>query len=64
MVDIYVKCCKLEDAYNLFDKMPFKDIASWNVVIIGVSRIGSLDGVFNLFVGMRSGENRWYSFKL
>lgn len=53
MVDMYVKCGKVEDAYNLFDKMPVRDIASWNAMIIGFSHIGSLDRVFSLFFGMR-----------
>ncbi|XP_004143574.1 pentatricopeptide repeat-containing protein At4g19191, mitochondrial [Cucumis sativus] len=53
MVDMYVKCGKVDDAYNLFDKMPVRNIASWNAMIIGFSQIGSLDRVFNLFMGMR-----------
>ncbi|KAF5186402.1 Pentatricopeptide repeat-containing protein [Thalictrum thalictroides] len=53
MVDMYIKCNQLDLALKLFDRMPIKDVASWNVMIIGVSQLGFMDRIVGLFVQMR-----------
>lgn len=53
MVDMYAKCNQLDDAYNLFVRMPVRDIASWNAMIVGIAQSGFLDRVLSLFHEMR-----------
>ncbi|KAI4352279.1 hypothetical protein L6164_006548 [Bauhinia variegata] len=53
MVDMYIKCGRLDDAYNLFDTMPVKDVASWNAMLLGFAQSGFLDRVFCLLHQMR-----------
>ncbi|OVA13735.1 Pentatricopeptide repeat [Macleaya cordata] len=53
MVDMYVKCDHLNLAYKLFEKMPERDVASWNVMIMGFAQLGLFDKVLNLFSEMR-----------
>lgn len=53
MVDMYVKCRQLEAANFLFEIMPERDAAAWNVMIMGLSDLGSLDRVLVLFHLMR-----------
>ena len=33
IIAMYGRCWSLEDAYNVFDKIPYKDVASWNSII-------------------------------
>eukprot|EP01018_Ginkgo_biloba_P024571 Gb_15499 [translate_table: standard] len=35
LVDMYVKCGRIEDAQNMFDIMPEHDMVSWTAVILG-----------------------------
>nr|GMC66453.1 pentatricopeptide repeat-containing protein At4g19191, mitochondrial [Ipomoea batatas] len=52
MIDMYVKCGKVDLARVLFDRMPERDIASWNAIIIGYVQIGFVDPVSCLFERM------------
>ncbi|KAJ9170306.1 hypothetical protein P3X46_018423 [Hevea brasiliensis] len=54
MLDMYVKCHQLDMAYNLFVKMPKRDVASWNVMLVGFAQLGFPDKVFHIFQEMRS----------
>eukprot|EP00268_Persea_americana_P011038 TRINITY_DN14582_c0_g1_i4.p1 TRINITY_DN14582_c0_g1~~TRINITY_DN14582_c0_g1_i4.p1 ORF type:complete len:137 (-),score=22.05 TRINITY_DN14582_c0_g1_i4:347-757(-) len=56
MVDMYIKCCRLDSAHFLFERMPERDVASWNVMIMGFSQLGLLDKAFKLFHQMRLSE--------
>ncbi|KVH87630.1 pentatricopeptide repeat-containing protein At3g62890-like [Cynara cardunculus var. scolymus] len=40
LVDMYAKCGNIDKARQLFDKMPQKDISSWNVMICGFATYG------------------------
>ncbi|XP_073065549.1 pentatricopeptide repeat-containing protein At4g19191, mitochondrial-like [Primulina eburnea] len=54
LVDMYVKCNDLECAYNLFDEMSDRDVASWNAIIMGFAQVGFIDSVSSLFNRMRT----------
>ncbi|KAE8687549.1 Pentatricopeptide repeat-containing protein [Hibiscus syriacus] len=53
MADMYVKCGQVDYAYKVFDRMPDRDVAAWNAMLIGFAQLGSLDEVCSLFNGMR-----------
>ncbi|KAL4318967.1 hypothetical protein GQ457_18G001320 [Hibiscus cannabinus] len=53
MVDVYVKCGQVDCAYKVFERMPERDVAAWNAMLIGFAQLGSLGEVFSLFGGMR-----------
>ncbi|KAL4638176.1 hypothetical protein ACB092_03G131000 [Castanea dentata] len=53
MVDMYVKCNQLDDAYNLFVRMSMRDVASWNAILHGFAQSGFLDRVSRLLHDMR-----------
>ncbi|KAE8664128.1 Pentatricopeptide repeat-containing protein [Hibiscus syriacus] len=53
MVDMYGKCGEVDYAYKVFDRMPERDVAAWNAMLIGFAQLGSLDEVFSLLDGMR-----------
>jgi pentatricopeptide repeat protein len=49
LVDMYAKCGSLEDARQLFDKMPQRNVVSWNVMIAGYARNGLCEEALKLF---------------
>ncbi|PRQ48920.1 putative tetratricopeptide-like helical domain-containing protein [Rosa chinensis] len=53
ILDMYVKCNQLGDAYNLFEKITMKDTASYNVMLMGFVQSGFLDKVLCLVHDMR-----------
>lgn len=53
MLDMYFKCQQLTDACLLFDRIPVRDVASWNVMVLGFAQSGFLDKVLGLFRDMR-----------
>eukprot|EP01018_Ginkgo_biloba_P033954 Gb_18015 [translate_table: standard] len=40
LADMYAKCGSIEDARELFDKLPKEDVVSWNVMIAGYAQHG------------------------
>lgn len=52
MVDMYVKCDRLDCAYDVFDEMPYRDVASWNAMLVGFAQMGFLEKVLVLFYNM------------
>ncbi|XP_050207353.1 pentatricopeptide repeat-containing protein At4g19191, mitochondrial-like [Mercurialis annua] len=53
LVDMYMKCHQVELAYKVFVKMPERDVAAWNVMLLGFSQLGFSDRVFWMFREMR-----------
>jgi pentatricopeptide repeat protein len=53
LADMYVKCGSIEDAYDLFDKLPKGDVVSWNVMITGFAQHGYGKEALNFFEQMQ-----------
>jgi pentatricopeptide repeat protein len=49
LVDMYDKCGSLEDARKAFDRMPERNVVSWNAMITGYAQNGRLDEAMELF---------------
>jgi len=43
LIDIYEKCGSTDKAHKLFDRMPQRDVISWNVMIVGLHKMDSLN---------------------
>ncbi|XP_002971551.2 pentatricopeptide repeat-containing protein At1g11290, chloroplastic isoform X1 [Selaginella moellendorffii] len=52
LVDMYGKCGSLDDARMVFDKMPARDIVTWNAMIAAYSQHGQGDKAFELYAEM------------
>eukprot|EP01018_Ginkgo_biloba_P030463 Gb_36435 [translate_table: standard] len=53
LLDMYSKCGSLEIARHVFDKMPERDIVSWNAMIVGYGMHGHGDKALILFEQMQ-----------
>lgn len=53
LVDMYAKCKVIEDAREVFDKMPRRDLVTWTVMIGGYAECGSAYESLVLFDSMR-----------
>jgi pentatricopeptide repeat protein len=40
LIDMYAKCGSIEDAQRVFDRMPTRDVAAWNAMLLGHVRGG------------------------
>ncbi|CAI9303241.1 unnamed protein product [Lactuca saligna] len=49
ILEMYSKCGSMEDAYNMFDKMPQKNLASWDTMITGFAKNGHGDDAIKMF---------------
>eukprot|EP01018_Ginkgo_biloba_P018941 Gb_33115 [translate_table: standard] len=49
LVDMYAKCGSVQNARQLFDRIPRRDIFSWNTMITGYGKCGSLENARQLF---------------
>lgn len=38
-IDMYWKCDRFDYAYDLFEKMPERDVASWNAILVGIAQL-------------------------
>ncbi|KAL0006553.1 hypothetical protein SO802_008055 [Lithocarpus litseifolius] len=54
LVHLYLKCYRLRDAHNLFDKIAQRDVVTWSALIASYSRRGCIHEVKQLFYEMRS----------
>lgn len=53
LVDMYAKCGRLEDAREVFDKLPTKDVVVWNALLNGYAESSSSQRASELFKEMR-----------
>ncbi|KAK9150699.1 hypothetical protein Syun_009008 [Stephania yunnanensis] len=58
LVDMYVKCGRVDVARQVFERMPERDVASWNVMIMGFAEFCGAGEVMGLFRQMRVGGFR------
>ncbi|CAA2935391.1 pentatricopeptide repeat-containing At4g14820 [Olea europaea subsp. europaea] len=54
LVGFYVSCGQISEARLMFDKMSYKDVVTWNIIIDGYCQIGLFDDVFTLVEEMKS----------
>ncbi len=53
LIDMYAKCGSLEDAWIVFNKMPSRDVVSWNAMILGHVKCGQGQKALELFHQMQ-----------
>ncbi|KAK7315376.1 hypothetical protein VNO77_33922 [Canavalia gladiata] len=58
LIDMYSKCGSLKDAQNVFDKIPCKNVASWNAMIDCYGKCGMVASSLELFEKMQE-EGLW-----
>ncbi|XP_077224098.1 tetratricopeptide repeat (TPR)-like superfamily protein [Tasmannia lanceolata] len=58
MVDMYIKSGRLDYSHQLFERMSQRDVASWNVIIMGFVQLGLLHNVSILLHQMRLSESK------
>eukprot|EP00250_Pteridium_aquilinum_P001505 c11700_g1_i1 orf=1658-2854(+) len=49
VIDMYMKCGCLEDAYCAFDKLLKHDVVTWNALIVGISQYDGLEHGYKTF---------------
>lgn len=49
LMDVYVKCGSMRYAYMVFDKMNIRDVASWNIMIMGFGMHGHGKEALSMF---------------
>ncbi|KAH9326989.1 hypothetical protein KI387_007167 [Taxus chinensis] len=49
LLHMYVKCGRIEDAHNMFDKMSERNVIAWNAMIAGHAQHGDLKEALRLF---------------
>ncbi|CAK9238066.1 unnamed protein product [Sphagnum troendelagicum] len=53
LVDMYAKCGSIEDAKRVSNKLPSRDVVSWNVMILGHVKCGQGQKALELFQQMQ-----------
>lgn len=53
LLDVYAKCGCLDNARQLFDEMPNKDVTCWNAIIAGLAQGNRPNEALDLFKEMR-----------
>ncbi|XP_074321215.1 putative pentatricopeptide repeat-containing protein At1g69350, mitochondrial [Silene latifolia] len=53
LLDLYMKCGKIDIAQEIFERNLKKDVVSWNTMILGYGMLGKFEIAINLFEAMR-----------
>ncbi|XP_072970323.1 pentatricopeptide repeat-containing protein At3g13880-like [Typha angustifolia] len=56
LLSMYLKCGNLVHALKLFDRMPVRDVVTWNSLMSGYSQIGCCEKALDVFRYARSSE--------
>ncbi|KAL6609888.1 hypothetical protein ACP70R_039857 [Stipagrostis hirtigluma subsp. patula] len=54
LVDMYMKCCSVEEGRKVFDGMPERNVVTWTSLITGYFQTGAHSHVMELFFRMRA----------
>jgi pentatricopeptide repeat protein len=49
LIDMYAKCDSIDDAQSVFNRMPTRNVVSWNVIILGHVKCGQGQKALELF---------------
>ncbi|KAF8401910.1 hypothetical protein HHK36_012860 [Tetracentron sinense] len=55
LIDMYAKCGSVDEAHRVFSEMPFKDIVSYNAMIVGFANHGHGEDALKLFSNLLLG---------
>lgn len=58
VVNMYAKCGKIEEAYKMFDRMPERDLVSWNTIVAGFAQNGFAELALDLVTRMHEEGRR------
>ncbi|CAN5962980.1 unnamed protein product, partial [Sphagnum jensenii] len=53
LVDMYAKCGSIEDAWRVFNKMPSRNVVTWNAMVLGHVKCGQGQKALELFQHMQ-----------
>jgi pentatricopeptide repeat protein len=53
LVDLYAKCGSIEDAWRVFNKMPSRNVVTWNAMVLGHVKCGQGQKALELFQQMQ-----------
>lgn len=53
LVDVYAKCESLVDARQVFEKMPYRDVVSWNAMILAYAQVEDGEAALKLYEQMQ-----------
>ncbi|KZV55150.1 pentatricopeptide repeat-containing protein-like [Dorcoceras hygrometricum] len=56
LLDLYIKCGRIDISKQVFDQIPKKDTGSWNTMIMGFGMVGDLDSAVSFFEAMKVGN--------
>ncbi|XP_073301152.1 pentatricopeptide repeat-containing protein At1g18485-like [Primulina huaijiensis] len=56
LLDLYIKCGRIDVSKKVFDQIPKKDAASWNTMIMGFGMVGELDSAIRFFEAMKEDD--------
>ncbi|CAJ2638704.1 unnamed protein product [Trifolium pratense] len=56
VMNFYVKCGEIDDAYRVFERMSEKDLVSWTSLVAGYAQNGFHERALDLFFQMQEGD--------
>lgn len=58
VVNMYAKCGQIDEAYKMFDRMPERDLVSWNTIVAGLAQNGFAELALDLVTRMHEEGRR------
>ncbi|OVA06991.1 Pentatricopeptide repeat [Macleaya cordata] len=53
ILDMFIKCGKMDIARRMFEEMEFKDVVTWNMMVSGYASMGDFKQALNYFESMK-----------